>query len=301
MNIIFQVRGGIGKTIMSTAVISALKKQNPKNKIITVSSYPEIYKNNPEVSAIYNFENFSSVYYKYCKNQKFKIYGLEPYEHTDFITQDKDLYEVWSSLCEVEYNHEFPSFYLSKDEVEEYSKLFPSDKPIFALQTHGGDESQGMDYNWARDLPDNEIEKIIDHYKDDYTIYHIKSDWQKSYKHTIPATQGIRAIAVLIQLSRRRLFIDSFAQHLAVALHKPSTVCWVTTTPKQFSYKNPITKYPYHYAVQANKEDFETEHTTFNGYSLVETPQNLPYTSEDRIFKGVDIIGNIERQKHNLQ
>ena len=203
-------------------------------------------------------------------------------------------------MCEVEYDNEWPRFTLSKDEIERYSKLYKTDKPIFVLQTHGGSNSQGIDYNWARDLPDNTVEEIINHYKDDYNIYHIKRDNQKSYANTIPATGGIREIAVLIKLSKRRLFIDSFAQHLAVALHKHSTICWIATTPRQFSYKNPTTRYPYHYTVKANEYYFETEKTTFSGYGLVENISNLPYVSPDRIFEGVDIIGNIDRQKHNI-
>ncbi len=301
MNIIFQVRGGIGKTIMSTAVISTIKKQNPEYNIIAVSEFPQIYQNNPDVFDIFNYNNFNQLYNKHCRNQEFKVYMLEPYEHSDFINQKRDLFDVWSELCNVKYNNEWPSFYLSQDEVENYSKLFPSNKPIFALQTHGGDESQGMDYNWARDLPDNIVEEIINHYKDDYTIYHIKRPNQKSYANTIPATQGIREIAALIKLSKRRLFIDSFAQHLAVALHKHSTVCWISTTPKSFSYKNPTTLYSYHYVAKANPPEFETNYTTFSGYNLVENINNLPYLNTDRIFDGVDIIGNIDRQKYNIQ
>ena len=300
MNIIFQSKGGIGKAIMSTAIIEAIKKKNPEYNIIAVSEHPEVYANNKDIKDIYTFKNFTQLYYRYCENQDFKVFGLEPYEHNDFITGGKSLYEVWAQLCEVEYNDEWPKFTLTTDEIEKYSKLYKTDKPIFVLQTHGGNDLQGLDYNWARDLPDSTVEEIINHYKDDYNIYHIKRENQKSYANTIPATGGIREIAVLIKLSKRRLFIDSFAQHLAVALHKHSTICWVTTTPRQFSYKNPTTRYPYHYTVKANKIDFETEATTFSGYGLVESPSNLPYLSVDRIFEGVDIIGNIDRQKHNI-
>lgn len=300
MNLIFQCRGGIGKAIMSTAIITAIKKQHPEYKIIVISSHPSVYRNNPDVHDIHTFENFQHLYYKYVYNQEFITYSLEPYEHSDFITGKKSLYEVWAELCNVKYDNEWPKFILTEDEIKKYSKLYKTNKPIFVLQTHGGDPNQNLDYNWARDLPNNTVEEIINHYKDDYNIYHIKREDQKSYPNTIPATEGIREIAVLIKLSRRRLFIDSFAQHLSVALHKHSTVCWVTTTPKQFSYKNPTTLHPYHYTIKANEPEFESQHTTFQGYDLVEHLNNLPYTSPDRIFEGINIIENIERQKYNL-
>ena len=52
---------------------------------------------------------------------------------------------------------ESKSDYIDEKEKEKYIEQYKSDKPIFVLQTHGGDRSQEMDYNWARDLPDSEI------------------------------------------------------------------------------------------------------------------------------------------------
>ena len=301
MNLILEIKGGIGKTIISTAIINSIKRTHPDYNIIVVTAYPQVFKNNPLVKEVFTFANFSQVYYKYCKDQEFKVCGYEPYEHSDFVTRKKGLYDVWANLCGVEYKNEWPQYYIDEKEKIKFKEKYKSDKPIFVLQTHGGDRSQEMDYNWARDLPDSVVEKIINHYKNDYTIYHIKSDWQKSYEHTIPATEGIREIAILISLSQRRLFIDSFAQHLAVALHKPSTVCWISTEPEQFAYKNPITRYPYHFTVKANEPHFETEHSTYSGYSLVESINNLPYANVDSIFEGVDIIEEIEKQKNVFQ
>ena len=47
-NIIFLVNGGLGKSIMSTAVIRAIKKQYPEYNIIVISGYepPFTYNNN---------------------------------------------------------------------------------------------------------------------------------------------------------------------------------------------------------------------------------------------------------------
>ena len=49
---------------------------------------------------------------------------------------------------------------------------------------------------------------------------------------------GYRSIAILLQLSNKRLLIDSFAQHMAAALNVKSTVCWnPSTKPEIFGYK----------------------------------------------------------------
>ena len=46
-NIIFEISGGIGKNIVATAVIRALKKQYPEKNIILQTAYPDIFVNNP--------------------------------------------------------------------------------------------------------------------------------------------------------------------------------------------------------------------------------------------------------------
>ena len=140
--------------------------------------------------------------------------------------------------------------------------------------------------------------ELIEKYKDTHTIYLIKSPKQPKYKDVKEEIGSIRRVAILLSIAEKRQLIDSFAQHLAVALHKPSTVFWITTEPEQFSYKNPITRYPYHFTVKANEPHFETEHSTYSGYSLVESINNLPYANVDSIFEGVDIIEEIEKQKN---
>ena len=41
-NIIFEVVGGIGKNIVATAVVRAIKKQYPNKNIILQTAYPEV-------------------------------------------------------------------------------------------------------------------------------------------------------------------------------------------------------------------------------------------------------------------
>ena len=104
-------------------------------------------------------------------------------------------------------------------------------------------------YSWTRDIPTPIVKKLIDYYKKDYTIIHIKREDQLIYPDTLQALDGYRSIAILLQKSNKRLLIDSFGQHMARALNIKSTVCWVNTKPEIFGYKfhdniiaNPYTK-----------------------------------------------------------
>ena len=83
--------------------------------------------------------------------------------------------------------------------------------------------------------------------------------------------------------------MDSFAQHVAGSLNIPSTVCWITNSPKVFGYEinnnilaNPYTKKP------ELRNAFLQE---FNiGGDLVE----FPYFSENEIFDIDKIIASLE-------
>jgi ADP-heptose:LPS heptosyltransferase len=52
MKIIFQINGGIGKSIAATAVCKAIKKQYPKDELIVLTGYPDVFVKNPNVNRV---------------------------------------------------------------------------------------------------------------------------------------------------------------------------------------------------------------------------------------------------------
>jgi len=54
-------------------------------------------------------------------------------------------------------------------------------------------------------------------------------------KHT--AELNLRQCLVVLQMSSKRLLIDSVYNHAAAAMNLPSTVLWVLTEPSKFGYK----------------------------------------------------------------
>ena len=53
MNIIFQISGGIGKSILATAVCKAIRKKYPNDKLIVVTGYPDVFTNSKKVDMYY--------------------------------------------------------------------------------------------------------------------------------------------------------------------------------------------------------------------------------------------------------
>jgi hypothetical protein len=149
--------------------------------------------------------------------------------------QNEHLIKTWCEMFGVEYNGEMPSLSLTGRERTFFGNKYSSDKPIFLLQSNGGAPND-MKYSWARDLPRNVVSVIIDVFRSDYNIVHIKREDQLSFENTIPVTDTFRALAVLIEMITKRFFIVSFAQHTACALNKPSTVCWIANKPEVFGY-----------------------------------------------------------------
>ncbi len=76
---------------------------------------------------------------------------------------------------------------------------------------------------------------------------------------------------------------------MARALYKKSTVCWITTSPKNFGYE-------YHDNVLCNKYEIKTTPTHYQQYNLKEDADNVPFGSLDRIFDVDEIIKSIKLQ-----
>jgi len=289
MNIIFQISGGMGKCIMATAVCSAIKKKYPESNLIVVSGYPDVFLNNKDVYRSYVFNGISYFYNEYIDGKEFLVFANDPYLETGHIRQDEHLLKTWCEMFGLEYAGEQPVINLTIREAQYFQNKFATEKPILLLQTNGGAQTEHK-YSWARDIPSTAVVKIIEHFKNDYTIVHIRREDQLSYNDTIPVTDTFRALCVLLALSSKRLLIDSFAQHAAAALELPSTVCWIANKPEVFGYD-------LHDNIVAN--EFTTEPELRNAYlskfNIAGELIEFPYNTEDEIFNVEAIIESLSK------
>lgn len=290
MNIILQINGGIGKCVMATAVCEAIKKQYPEDDIIVISAYPEVFLNNPYVHRAFGYGRFSYFYNEFIENKQFKIMAQDPYLETSYVEQDSHLIDIWCTMNGVKYNGEKPNMHLSELEVDFFSNKINSDKPIFVIHPNGGGDTS-IKYAWSRDLPASVVNKIVEHFSGKYNIIHIKREDQPTYNGTYQFVDSVRAAAVLIMMSSKRLLIDSFAQHIAASVNMPSTVCWIGTSPVVFGYEvhdnilpNPETKKP------------DLRNSVYSKYSFAGDVFENPYMSETDIFNVDKIIKSIENQ-----
>ena len=289
MNLIFQIDGGIGKSIMATAVLKAIRKQYKKANIIVVTGYPDVFISNPNVNKVLGFDQLSGIYAQYVMGKDAKVFVSDPYHTSDFITESAHLIKIWCELYGVEYNGEMPELFLLKAEKEYFEPFYRLDKPILAIQTNGGAQNQPLKYSWTRDIPAPIVEQVIEHFKNDYAILHIKREDQIIYPNTLQAIDKFRSIAILLSLSQKRLLIDSSAMHIATALKLPSTVAWVGTNPKIFGYEM-------HKNILANEPTREPnlQHPHYQKYLLFQDISTIPYNDLNEVFDASKIISSLK-------
>jgi FkbM family methyltransferase len=285
MKIVFQIDGGIGKSIAATAVCKAIKVQYPNDELIVITGYPEVFLCNPYVDKTFHFHNLNYFYKDHIQGQEVKMMLHNPYLETDFITINGHLIKVWCDMFGIKYNGEQPELFINNRELNFFGNQFASQKPILLLQTNGGAKEQPNKYSWTRDLPMAVAQKIVYAFANEYNVLHIRREDQLQLQGTTPIQADFRALFVLIALSAKRLFIDSFAQHSAAALGKSSVVCWVGNTPVQFGYE-------IHTNIVANPPTIKPElrNSVFSKYNISGQPTEFPYNNEGEIFNVDQII-----------
>jgi ADP-heptose:LPS heptosyltransferase len=288
-NIIFSIDGGIGKSIMATAVCEAIKTQYPDDKLIVITAYPQVFLCNPHVDKCLMHGNLAYFYQDYIENQEVITFLHNPYQETSFINRKKHLLETWCEMFNVKYNNEQPKLYLTQREIDFYSQQYASEKPLFVIQTNGGAQEQGVKYSWSRDIPNSTAQNVVDSLIDRYHVIHIRREDQLQLENTTPVTGDFRALVVLIKLSQGRLFMDSFAQHVAKALDLDSVVLWIANTPKQFGYSN-------NKNIIANRETTtpELKNSAFSKFNIVGDLLEFPYNNETEIFNDEEVIDAVK-------
>lgn len=244
--IIFECQGGHGKNIVATAFIRAIKKKYPDRKIIVVTPWDFTFFNNPNVFRIYKHDEL-----KYFKddyiNDDTIIMKHDPYNETNHILRKEHLTESWCDLFDVPYGGYKPEIYLNPRELEiARDKIKPDGRPIMLLQTHGGGggNNQYSKKSWYRDMPIQIAQNLVDYFSKKYRILHIRREDQPALNNTELLQLPLRELYGVFPLSIKRLFIDSFAAHVAAALDLPSTVCWIGNDHKVFGYPEHKNIYP---------------------------------------------------------
>lgn len=236
---IWQIQGGLGKNIAGTSLVKSIKKRYSDRKLIMVTSWPEVYLNNPDVDRVYQLGQSPYFYQDYIEGKDVIISKHEPYHQTAHITKKKHLIHNWCDLMNLEYTEQTPVI-LPNYPQSMLVGLWNRNKPIMIIQTSGGPmEGQKYSYSWTRDIPIEIAQEIVKKYSQKYHIIQITrpDGYQLKGVERLDQKMSNMELFSLLVVSTKRVLIDSSLQHAAAALNLKSTVLWVGTSPKVFGYK----------------------------------------------------------------
>jgi ADP-heptose:LPS heptosyltransferase len=277
---IFHIEGGVGKNIVATSVIRCYKKQNPDVDVVVASAYPDIFQLNKNISRAYPIGNTPYFYQDYILNKDIEIFAHDPYKTTSHITKKRNIVESWCNMVGVEYDGKGPDLYLNFREREAARNLLPAGKPIMLFQPFGGPINQHIPYSWMRDIHPAIAQRIANHYAEKYNVVHICYPHHPVLNNVTryDAQQNKKTLASFLEVSNKRILIDSSLQHMAAALNLPSTVFWVGTQPEIFGYELHENITPKITHPEGNIQSYLFDYS-FNGVI-----HECPYSSLEEIF-----------------
>ena len=289
---VFNIEGGIGKHICSTAVVKAYKKNHPSTKIIVVCAWPEIYLGNKDVRRVYRLGNVPYFYEDYIHGKDTHVFSQEPYKQTTHINKSKHLINTWCDMIGIDYNSESPNLPMNMREqnyIDPELAAIPKTKPILLFQPFGGPgkDHQPDNYSWVRDIHPEVAQHIVNQLKEHYQILHVCYDFHAKLTDVIRYEKVVpkKNLFNLIRFADRCLFVDSSFQHAAAAMGKSATVVWIATQPELFGYASHTNFKP---PVEFPKGTIDS---FLHDYNFTGAIHECPYTDISQMFD-IDAIVN---------
>lgn len=239
---IFQIQGGLGKHIAATAVAKAIKTTYPDRDLIVVCAWPELWASLPFVSRVYPLGQTQYFYSEYIDGKDSLIFAQEPYFTTTHVLKQLPLIESWCKMYNVPYNGEKPELRINPEQRKAIRNFYVpkfEGKPLLLIQTNGGLYNNDKPYSWARDMPYDVACAVADHFRDTHFIMQVCRPAAEKIPNVFVRNEQLSntELVGLLELTDKRLLIDSSLQHAAAAFNLPSTVLWNATSPVIFGHK----------------------------------------------------------------
>lgn len=239
---IFQVAGGLGKHVAATAVAQAIKKAHPDRELICVVAWPELWASLPFVYRVFPLGNTSYFYSEYIDEKDSLIFANEPYFTTTHVNKTHSLVESWCMMYGIPYNGETPMLKINPEQKKAIRNFYEPQfegKPFLLMQTNGGLFTNERPFCWSRDMPIEIANKVAKHFKKSHFIMQVTRPKSPTVDGAFVRNEPLSNTELmgLLELTDKRLLIDSSLQHGAAAFNLPSTVLWNATSSVIFGHK----------------------------------------------------------------
>jgi ADP-heptose:LPS heptosyltransferase len=242
--LVIQIDGGIGRLLCATPALELLAQKEPERRIIVLTSFPDVFRENPYVYKAYNL-NSDYLWEDVIKHGEFKY--PEPYHLYDYYTQELHLIQAFNKILIGSTTLSPPKIYLSKTEVRwgldfvNERKENNGGKPIIVLQHAGAgasiDINNELNDGSFRSLPTDKLHLILDALEDSCTFVnasHIPIEHSKVWNQNF----NIRQLFSIIASCDYYFGIDSFASHAAASFGKTGVLLLGSTYKESIGYDN---------------------------------------------------------------
>lgn len=234
-------QGGAGKQILLTAVVSAMKAQQPESEIIVASSWPECFAGNPDIHQVINLQQGEWFWWNYIQDFDGKIHAHDPYMDQRWLNgSETHLRDIWLEMMGFEASKALPKISVNEAELTNLALSIQTQMPIALVQLNGG-SSDTAQYHWGRDVKWQEIQNELDTLARTHFIVQIGTAAQK-WNHYPNAqwvdNMSLRQIIVLAQAADAFIGIDSSMTHARAASSKGGKVYYVASTPERIGWYN---------------------------------------------------------------
>jgi hypothetical protein len=296
---IFQIQGGLGKHIAATAVAQVIKRSYPDRELVVVCAWPELWANLSFVHRVFPLGNTQYFYEEYIDGKDSLIFANEPYFTTTHVNKTHRLVESWCMMYGLEYQGEMPSLKINIEQKKAIRNFYEpkfEGKPLLLMQTNGGLFTNERPYCWSRDMPFDVAQKIVNHFKKDHFVMQITRPNSPKLDNAFVRHEQLSntELVGLVELSSKRVFIDSSLQHAAAAFGLPSTVLWNATSSVIFGHT-------LHDNIQAKEKPKKSLPGSYLfDYQFDANENEFPYEEEDLkdLYNIDEIIASIEKQKN---
>ncbi len=291
------VQGGLGKHIAATAVAQVIKRTYPERELIVMCAWPELWASLPFVYRVFPMGNTSYFYSEYIEGKDSLIFAQEPYFTTTHINKTHKLVESWCMMHNLEYKGEQPVLKINPEQKKAIRNFYEpkfEGKPFLLLHTNGGLFTNERGYSWARDMPFDVASKVAQHFKKSHFVMQLTRPASPKIPDVFIRNEQLSntELVGLVELTDKRLFIDSSLQHAAAAFGLPSTVLWNATSSVIFGHD-------LHYNIQAKEKPKKSlPGSVFFDYAFDANEHEFPYDDEDLgdLYNIDQIIASLESQ-----
>ena len=294
---IFQIQGGLGKHIAATAVAQVIKRTYPERELVVLCAWPELWANLPFVYRVFPLGNVQYFYDEYVNGKDSLFFLQEPYFTTTHINKTHRLVESWCMLHGLDYQGEQPTLKINVEQKKAIRNFYEpkfEGKPFLLLHTNGGLFTSERPFAWARDMPFDVASKVASHFKKSHFIMQITKPASPKIPDVFVRNEQLSntELCGLVELTDKRLLIDSSLQHAAAAFGLPSTVLWNATSSVIFGHG-------IHDNIQAKEKPKKSlPNSVYFDYQFDANENEFPYEEEDLkdLYNIDQIIDSLEKQ-----